>query len=138
MGKHITIDPIWVSNRFKTRKRMKGGRLYLHPETGFLTTATSHGFDYEKKTTFLERFKLCSNINQIAKSVGINVQSVYDHLALDAKFRDEFVKLDQIEGKNKQLNDALLGIEKEQKAAYIADLLAQGKDKLKKYDLSDK
>lgn len=125
MGKHVTIDATWVSNRFRTRKRMKGGRLYKHPETGFLTTATSHGFDWEKKQTFLERFKLCSNILQIAKSVGINVQSVYDHLALDAKFRDEFIRLDQIEGKNRQLNDALLGIEKELKAAYIADLMSR-------------
>lgn len=62
--------------------------------TGYLEPATRRGFNAEMKETFIKRFKVCSNRRGIARSINVDIQSVYDAIALDKKFREEFIKAD--------------------------------------------
>jgi hypothetical protein len=119
------LDQVWVENRFRTRKGMTGKKLDLDKDTGFLTSGDTTGFTVERKTIFLQRFMVCSNITEIAGSVGVNVQTMYDHLAMDTAFRTKYLSLKDIPGKAKYLNDGIIGLEKAEKAAFIGNLLAK-------------
>ncbi len=123
MASNLTFDQIWIENRFKHRQRMTGGKMTLDKATGYLTTDKRGGFNSTKKVYFLNRFKVCSNLSQICKSLSLNVETMYDHIALDPKFRDEFMKLQHKEGRSKQLNNGLLIAEREQKKAFFEGLL---------------
>lgn len=60
------------------------------------------------KKTFIQRFRLCKNKKAICKSLFLDVQSVYDAIALDKKFREDYIAADQIKKRKTKLNDALL------------------------------
>jgi hypothetical protein len=127
MDKHLIADATWVENRFRTRKRMTGRKLALDKESGFLVTSTVHGFTAEKKQVFLRRFEVCKNTKEICKSVGIHIQTFYDHLALDEAFRDKYNTFNEIEGKALHLNDAIVELEKAHKQEFVRDLLGKAK-----------
>lgn len=120
--KHVDITPIWIANRFLKRKKMTGKGLFLDKNTGFLVTKNKHGFDGERKKAFLARFTVCSNLAQIAKSLGLDIQTIYDHLAMDERFREEFNKLNEIEGKATQLNSALVEASKVEQIQFINEI----------------
>lgn len=122
MNKHLKFDWIWVENRFRHRKRMTGAKLYTDPETGYKATPSIKGFTVEKKKTFLHRFKSCSNIKAIARSLYLDVQTIYDHIAMDDKFREEFKRLDEFDNKTKNLNSALLERHNMEKEAMLQEL----------------
>ena len=117
------FDQIWIENRFRNRKAMTGTALRLDPETGFLEPMTKRGFSAEQKATFIKRFEVCNNQRQIAKSVRIDIQAVYDAISLDVKFRTEFVRCLGLEGRTKHLNDELVKLSSSEKNELIADLL---------------
>lgn len=118
-----TFDRIWIENRFRNRKGMVGTALRLDPETGYLEPVTKRGFSAEQKATFIKRFEVCNNQRQVAKSVRIDIQSVYDAIALDDKFRAEFTRCLAIVGRTKHLNDELIKLSHSEKNELIADLL---------------
>ncbi len=117
------FDQIWIENRFRMRKAMTGTALILDQQTGFLEPATKRGFSAEQKATFIKRFEVCNNQRQVAKSVRIDIQAVYDAIALDEKFRAEFVRCMGLTGRTKHLNDELIKLSTSEKNAIIADLL---------------
>jgi hypothetical protein len=118
-----TFDQIWIENRFRNRKGMVGTALRLDPETGYLEPTTKRGFSAEQKATFIKRFEVCNNQRQVAKSVRIDIQAVYDAIALDSHFREEFVRCAGIPGRTKRLNDELIKLSHSEKNEIIADLL---------------
>ena len=119
------FDQIWVSNRFRYRKGMTGTGMIVDPATGYLEPATRRGFNGEMKKVFIDRFKVCSNRNQISKSLFINIQAIYDAIAVDEKFRNDFIACDQIEGRNKQLNNSLIELAASAKNQVISDLASR-------------
>lgn len=118
-----TFNQIWIENRFRNRKGMVGTALRLDPETGYLEPTTKRGFSAEQKATFIKRYEVCNNQLQVAKSVRIDIQAVYDAIALDEKFRTEFIRCNAIEGRTKRLNDELIKLSHSEKNEIIADLL---------------
>ena len=124
------FDQIWIENRFRNRKAMTGTALRIDPQTGFLEPATKRGFSAEQKATFIKRFEVCNNQRQIAKSVRIDIQAVYDAIALDEKFRAEFLRCLGTAGRSKHLNDELVKLSSSEKNELIADLLKKS-DKYK-------
>lgn len=117
------FDQIWIENRFRNRKGMVGTALRLDPETGYLEPTTRRGFSAEQKATFIKRFEVCNNQRQVAKSVRIDIQAVYDAIALDNRFREDFVRCIGIAGRTKRLNDELIKLSHSEKNEIIADLL---------------
>ena len=101
------FDQIWIDNRFRYRKGMRGTAMRLDEPTGYLESCTRRGFTAEMKSTFIKRFMVCSNMKAITKSIFVDIQSVYDALALDKKFRDDFLKCDELKGRSKQLTNEL-------------------------------
>ena len=116
------FDQIWIDNRFRFRKGMRGTAMRLDDHTGYLESTTRRGFTVEMKATFIKRFTVCSNKKQIVKSVDIDIQSVYDALCLDKKFREDFLKCEEIPGRSKQLNDELKVLAASEKAQIVTDL----------------
>ncbi len=117
------FDQIWIENRFRNRKAMTGTALIVDSQTGFLEPATKRGFSAEQKATFIKRFEVCNNQRQVAKSVRIDIQAVYDAIALDEKFRTEFIRCMGLTGRTKHLNDELVKLSHSEKNELIADLL---------------
>lgn len=115
-------DQVWIENRFRYRKGMKGSALRLHEETGYLESTNQRGFSAEMKDTFIKRFMLCNNMKQICESVNIDIQAVYDAIALDKKFRDDINYCNEQKGRKKQLNDELLEQAVSEKTAIISEL----------------
>ncbi len=124
------FDQIWIENRFRNRKAMTGTALRKDEQTGFLEPVTKRGFSAEQKATFIKRFEVCNNQRQVAKSVRIDIQAVYDAIALDEKFRAEFIRCTGIVGRSKHLNDELVKLSSSEKNELIADLLKKS-DKYK-------
>ena len=116
------FDQIWISNRFRYRKTLKGTRLVKDPVTGYLEPVGRKGFTAEMRKTFIDRLRVCNNYNQIAKSVGIQIQSFYDAVAVDDKFREEVLLCDKIENRSIQLNNELKQLKIKEKNQTIEDL----------------
>ncbi len=117
------FDEEWIKTRFKNRRAMVGSAYTVDAETGFLAPKRRTGFTVEKKGAFLRRFELCNNQAQIAKSVDIDIQAVYDAVALDDKFRAEFMRCLAIPGRPKHLADGGVDFTQEEKSELIGDLL---------------
>lgn len=116
------FDAIWIANRFRYRKTLKGSRLKKDPVTGYMESPDRRCFSAEQRKTFILRFKVCSNAAQIAKSIPIDIQSVYDAIAVDTKFREDFLEADKIAGRSKHLNDEMAKLAVAEKAQVITDL----------------
>ncbi len=117
-----TFNQIWIENRFRYRNGMTGTALRLDEATGYLEPSTRRGFSAEMKQVFIKRFMICSNFKQICKSVFVDVQTVYDAIALDKKFREDIIRCNEIIGRKKQLNDQLVEMAKSEKTAVLTDL----------------
>ena len=116
------FNEIWVQNRFRHRKRMAGTGLRLNEALGYLEPSRMRGFNAEMKDTFIKRFSVCDNLKAIAKSLFIDIQTVYDAIAMDKKFRDEINRCDLIEGRKKQLNNQLVELAASEKKVVLTDL----------------
>ena len=121
----MKYDQIWVSNRFRYRKTLTGTRLTKHPVYGYLEPVGRKGFTAEKRKTFIDRFKVCSNMKQIAKSVEISMASVYDAIAVDDKFRDDVNACNEIPGRTKKLHNELASLTVKEKNQTINDLMGR-------------
>lgn len=121
----MKYDAIWVSNRFRYRKTLTGTRLTKHPVYGYLEPVGRKGFTAEKRKTFIDRFKICSNMKQIAKSVEITIASVYDAIAVDEKFRDDINAHNEIEGRSKKLHNELASLKVREQSDTITDLMGK-------------
>ncbi len=117
-----TFNQIWIENRFRYRNGMTGTALRLDEATGYLEPSTRRGFSAEMKQVFIKRFMICSNFKQICKSVFVDVQTVYDAIALDKKFREDIIRCNEVIGRKKQLNDQLVEMAKSEKTAVLTDL----------------
>ena len=122
MPKTPKFDAVWVENRKKYRKNLKGTRMTVDPITGYLEPVGRKGFSADYKNTFIERFRVCNNMKQIAESLKFDQATIYDAIAVDKKFRDDVNACYLIEGRSKQLRDKLEEIVSEQKNQIIADL----------------
>ncbi len=116
------FDEIWIANRFRYRKTLRGSRLKLDEETGYMQSPDRRCFTAEQRKTFIDRFKLCANVAQIARSIPIDIQSVYDAIAVDKQFRTHFLEADNLPGRSKQLNDELKKYAVSEKKQIITDL----------------
>ena len=116
------FDETWIANRFRYRKTLKGSRLKLDEETGYLQSPDRRCFTAEQRKTFIERFRICSNAAQIAASIPIDIQSVYDAIAVDKQFRTHFLEADKISGRSKHLNDEIKKYAVSEKKQIITDL----------------
>lgn len=96
--------------------------MVVDPPTGYLEPVTRRGFTGEMKKVFIDRFKICSNRTQIAESVFIDIQAVYDAIAVDEKFRNDFLACENLEGRKKQLNNSLVELAASAKNQTISDL----------------
>lgn len=123
------FDETWIANRFRYRKTLTGSRLVLDEETGYMQSPDRRCFTAEQRKTFIDRFKICANAAQIARSIPIDIQSVYDAIAVDQKFRNDFLAADKIPGRSKQLNDELKKLATSEKSRILTDL----SNKLDKY-----
>lgn len=121
----MVYDAVWVSNRFRYRKTLTGTRLTKHPVLGYLEPVGRKGFTAEMRKTFIDRFKICSNMKQIAKSVEISMASVYDAIAVDTKFREDINTCNEIEGRSKKLHNELESLKVTEKNQTISDLMGK-------------
>jgi hypothetical protein len=119
------FDAVWIENRFRHRDRMSGAGLYKDEATGFVVPKMKWGFTVEKKLTFLARFERCSNKAQVARSVPVDIQTVYDHVALDPVFRARFLACEAKQGRSTQLIDALEEREAITKQSVVTELLGK-------------
>ncbi len=129
MPKASQFDQIWIENRYRYRKGMRGTAMRLDEATGYLEPMTRRGFSAEMKDIFIKRFTVCSNKRAICRSLFIDVGSVYDAIAIDKKFREDYLKCDSIIKRNTQLNDELVVLANSEKKNIVDDLTS----KLDKY-----
>ncbi len=116
------FDQVWIDNRFRYRNGMTGTALRVDDITGYMEPVTIRGFSAEMKKTFIKRFMVCSNMKAICKSLVVDPASVYDAVALDTKFREDFLRCYNTDGRKKQLNDQLVEMAKSEKTAVLTDL----------------
>lgn len=116
------FDQVWIDNRLRYRKTLKGSNMALDPDTGYLQSPHRRGFMGKQKALFMERFKVCSNVKDVARSINIDIQAIYDAVAIDPKFRQMFLEIDKIEGRAKRLNDELVRLATAEKTAVVQDL----------------
>ncbi len=121
------FDQIWIDNRFRYRKTLRGSRLKLDDATGYLQSPDRRCFTAEQRKTVVDRFRVCNNMAQIAKSVNIDIQSIYDAIAVDPKFRKDIIEADLLEGRSKHLNDELVKLAASEKQQVISDLTEKTK-----------
>lgn len=123
------FDETWVANRFRYRKTLKGKNLTLDPDTGYMSPKVPYGFKAVDRAVFIERLRICNNIAEICRSIPIDLQTFYDAIAVDTKFREDVNQAYTIENRALHLNDGLVEMKKEEKTAVINDLM----EKAKKY-----
>lgn len=119
------FDETWADTRKRTRPALKGSRMVLNEFYGYMESVQYRGFKAPEKALFIERFKACSNFRQVCQSIPIDIQTVYDHMCLDKKFRLDYIDCLKTENRLPVLNDAV----KEQEIKLKQDLF---KDLLKK------
>jgi hypothetical protein len=120
-----SFDQIWIDNRFRYRKGLKGSRMKLHEATGYVESLDRRGFSAAMKKTVIERFTVCSNMAAICRSVNIDIQSFYDAVAVDRKFREDVIRCDKDTKRSKRLNDELVELASSERQQTIADLNAR-------------
>lgn len=89
------------------------------PVTGYMRPIGRDGFTAEDRATFVERFRVCSNIAQICKSVDITRMTFYDALVVDKKFRDDVNACFEIPDRAFQLEKGLEGIKYVEKKTVV-------------------
>ncbi len=115
-------DQIWIDNRFRYRKTLRGSRLRKDDITGYLEPADRRGFSAEMRKTFIDRLRVCSNMADISRSVNINIQSVLDAIAVDPKFRQDVIEANKNTQRSKRLNDELTKLAASEKTQVLTDL----------------
>jgi AcrR family transcriptional regulator len=67
-------------------------QLRLDPESGFMQSVDVSGitFDVDKKRLFLEMYREKPNLRGIARQLGLDGQTIYNHLKSDAEFARQF------------------------------------------------
>lgn len=128
-SKYERFDALWVENRFKSRRKLKMGR-NIDPMTGYVCPSQKSGFVPKKKTEFIKRLKICSNLTAISKSLKIDVQTFYDAVASDEAFRKDVNECCRIEGRPKNLNIALETVKTKPKSELVSLLM----ERMKEYD----
>ncbi len=123
------FDQVWIDNRFRYRAGMSGTALRTDEVTGYMEPITIRGFSAEMKETFIKRFTVCSNMAAICRSINIDTAAVYDAIALDPKFRTDFIRCYYSTGRKKQLNNQLVILADSAKQQVITELTS----KLSKY-----
>lgn len=121
-------DEVWIANRLRCRKGANGKKLSLDKYTGYLEARTKTGFTGEDKKVFIDRFRICKSMANVAKSVPVDVQAVYDAIALDPKFREEFKKCLLLDGRFNKLNNAMIQSKIADSQALISGLLEKAKN----------
>ncbi len=116
------FDQVWIQNRLRYRKNLKGTAMRVDEATGYLEPITIRGFTANTKELFITRFKVCSNMAAICRSLRVDNQSVYDAIVLDPKFRAEFIKCYETIGRKPQLNDQMVILADSAKTRVISDL----------------
>ena len=129
--KEDKFDAVWVNNRKRYRKTLKGTMLTVDPITGYLAPIAREGFTSDKRELFVQRFQICNNLKAICKSVGITIGSFYDAVAVDEKFREDINKCFLIPNRPKHLNNQIKLAENKEKQSII-DNLAKSLDKYDK------
>ncbi len=99
------FDKDWIENRYKTRKGMNGLAMRQDGPTGYLESVIRRGFSAKTKKEFIGLLAVCSNQIQICRRLGVDVQSMYDAIALDKKFREDFLRCLEVVGRKKQLTN---------------------------------
>jgi hypothetical protein len=119
----VKFDQIWIENRLRYRKTTKGSRLRLDPVSGYLEPMGRRGFDADKKTQFIDRFTVCKHQESICKSLGISIQAMYDAVAIDPRFREEFIRCEAIPGRS--MNLAAVSVDKKisEQVRVVTDLM---------------
>lgn len=117
------FDETWISNRLRYRKTHTNNKLVKDKLTGFLESYSRHGFNGEKKKVFIDRFRICKSMAGVAKSIPIDIQAVYDAIAVDPLFREEFKKCLLIDGRFNKLNNALIESKIVESQSLISELL---------------
>lgn len=102
----------------------------LDEATGYLEPKDKRGFSAEMRKTFVDRFRVCSNMTAISRSINIDIQSVYDAIAVDPKFRKDIIACNTpdsngIDKRSKKLNDELVKLAASEKSQVISDLQAR-------------
>ncbi len=124
-----SFDQIWVANRFRYRKTLTGSRLRYDDVTGYMEPSDRRGFSAEMRKTFIDRFRVCCNMKQISQSVNVDIQTVYDAIAVDSKFRADYIECNKNTQRTKQLNNEMMKLAASEKLQVIIDL----KNKIKLY-----
>ncbi len=117
-----TFDATWVANRFRYRKRLTGTRLRLDDVTGYLEPSDRRGFSAEMRKTVVERFRVCSNMAAICRSVNIDIQAFYDAIAVDPKFRNDIIACKSNPDRSKRLNDEMIKLASSEKVQVLTEL----------------
>ena len=106
---------------------MTGTGAVVNKDTGYKESALKAGFSAESKVVFIQRLKACNNFSQIAASIPIDIQTFYDALAVDEKFREDVNAACLIPNRPKQLNDALMELKHKDKEQAITTLFNKAK-----------
>lgn len=123
MSQNDRFDATWIANRFRYRKTLKGTRMCVDPVTGYMRPVGRDGFTAEERAIFIERLRLCSNTAQICRSIPIDIQSFYDAIAVDTKFRQEVNLAYKIPNRAMQLNNGLEEIRHVEKKTVVNELV---------------
>lgn len=128
------FDEVWISNRLRYRKTANSRKLVKDKITGYLESYTRNGFNGEKKKLYIDRFRICKSMAGVAKSIPIDIQAVYDAIAVDPLFREEFKKCLLLDGRFNKLNNALIESKIVESQSLISELLKKAekyKDQIK-------
>ena len=121
------FDETWAVNRKRYRKGMTGTGMMVNKDTGYKESANKQGFSAKSKVIFIQRLRACNNFAQICDSIPIQIQTFYDALVLDEKFRDDVNAAGKIPNRPKQLNDALMELRNKDKEQAISTLFNKAK-----------
>lgn len=124
----VYFDETWVANRRRYRKTLSGSQHAVDPDTGYLESQWNKGFTAANKAVFVERLKHCRNYSQISKSIPVDIQSFYDAVAIDPKFREDVNACGKIPDRAMQLNHAIAQLNKKENTDVISDLLKRAEN----------
>lgn len=116
------FDQIWIDRRLRYRKTLKGSRLRRDDVTGYLEPSDRRGFSAQMRKQVVDWFRVCSNMAAISRAVNIDIQSIYDAIAVDPKFREDIRKCNENTQRSKQLNNELVKLAASEKQQVIVDL----------------
>lgn len=78
----------WAADRSTKRKLTKD--MVKDEQSGYLI---GPAFPIEKKIAFMRKYKLYYNIGKIAKMIDMDRKTIYDHFAMDPRFRHDLIEI---------------------------------------------